>query len=178
MVAYHDLEWGTPVHDDRRLFEFLVLEGAQAGLSWEGILRKREAYRAAFAGFDPAQVAGFGDKELKELLLNPGIVRNRLKCSSAIQNANAFLRLQELEGSFHDYLWHWTGGRTVHNHHRRKEEVPASTELSVRISKDLRKRGFLFVGPVIIYSFLQAVGVINDHLVGCFRHGQLIASQE
>ena len=174
MVAYHDLEWGKPVHDDQKLFEFLVLEGAQAGLSWETILRKREAYRSAFAGFNPEQVAGFGEVDMNGLFKNTGIVRNRLKISSAIRNAGAFLRLKETEGSFQHYLWHWTGGRTIHNHHRQMKDIPTSTELSENISKDLRQRGFSFTGPVIIYAYLQAVGVVNDHLVDCFRHQQLL----
>ncbi len=172
-VAYHDEEWGVPVHDDRRLFEFLVLEGAQAGLSWETILRKREAYRKAFAGFDPARVAAFGPGDVERLLGDAGIVRNRRKVESAVANARAFLAVQREFGSFDAYLWRFVGGRPVQNAWREMAEVPARTPESEAMSRDLRRRGFGFVGPTICYAFMQAVGMVNDHLVGCFRHREL-----
>jgi DNA-3-methyladenine glycosylase I len=168
-VAYHDEEWGVPSRDDRHLFEMLVLEGAQAGLSWITILRKRESYRKAFAGFDPAEVARFGPKDVERLLGDAGIVRNRLKVESAIDSANAFLALQEEAGSFSSWLWAYVGGRPVESSFLEMREVPAKTPLAERISKDLRKRGFRFVGPTIVYAYLQAVGVVNDHLVSCPR---------
>jgi DNA-3-methyladenine glycosylase I len=168
--AYHDDEWGTPEHDDRVLFEFLVLEGAQAGLSWRTILEKREGYRRAFAGFDPAKVARFTDAKLDRLMQDAGIVRNRLKIASARSNARAFIKLQKEFGSFDAYLWAFVGGQPVKNRWRSLKEVPARTELSDRISKDLLKRGFKFFGSTIVYSYLQAMGVVDDHLVGCFRH--------
>jgi DNA-3-methyladenine glycosylase I len=161
-VAYHDLEWGVPVHDDRLLFEFLVLEGAQAGLSWSTILKKRDAYRAAF---DHAKVA--------ELLANPGIVRNRAKIVSAIRNARAFLLVQQEFGSFDAYMWQFVGGRARQNSWRSLSEIPASTPESEAMSKDLRKRGFNFVGPTICYAHMQATGMVNDHTVDCFRHAEL-----
>jgi DNA-3-methyladenine glycosylase I len=176
MVAYHDEEWGVPVHDDQRLFEFLVLEGAQAGLSWATILRKREAYRRAFAGFDPAAVARFGRKELEGLLGDAGIVRNRLKISSAVINAQSFLGVQEEFGSFDAYIWDFVGGDPVVNRHKKMEDMPASSPKSAAMSRDLRARGFRFVGPTICYAFMQAVGLVNDHLVGCFRHAQISAA--
>ena len=169
-VAYHDEEWGVPSHDDRHLFEMLVLEGAQAGLSWITILRKRESYRKAFAGFDPAKVARFGPKDVDRLLGDAGIVRNRLKIESAIDGAKAFLALQKEAGSFSSWLWAHVGGRPVRGAFREMREVPAKTSLAEAISKELRKRGFRFVGPTIVYAYLQAVGVVNDHLVGCPRH--------
>ncbi len=172
-AAYHDLEWGAPLHDDRRLFEFLILEGAQAGLSWETILRKREAYRAAYDGFDPARVAGYDGAKIAALLADPGIVRNRRKIAASVANARAFLRVQAEFGSFDAYLWAWTGGRPRINRWQRLAEIPAETEESRRLSRDLRARGFAFVGPVIVYAFMQAVGMVNDHLVDCFRHSQL-----
>jgi len=172
-VAYHDEEWGVPVHDDRLLFEFLVLEGAQAGLSWLTILRKREGYRAAFAGFDPATVAGFGPAEVERLLGDPGIVRNRLKVEAAIRNARAFLAVQEEFGSFDAYVWGFSGGATIHNAWRSVEEIPAKTADAERLSADLRRRGFRFVGPTIIYAHMQATGMINDHTVDCFRWSEL-----
>jgi DNA-3-methyladenine glycosylase I len=168
-VAYHDEEWGVPSRDDRHLFEMLVLEGAQAGLSWITILRKREGYRRAFAGFDPAKVARFGPKDVERLLGDAGIVRNRLKVESAIDSAKAFLALQEEAGSFSSWLWAHVDGRPVESSFREMREVPAKTPLAERISKDLRKRGFRFVGPTIVYAYLQAVGVVNDHLVSCPR---------
>jgi DNA-3-methyladenine glycosylase I len=166
-ARYHDEEWGRPVREDRRLFEMLTLEGAQAGLSWSTILRKRAAYRKAFAGFDPAKVARFDARRRAALLQDPGIVRNRLKVDSTVTNAQAFLALQQEFGSFDRYLWDWVGGRPVLNGWRTRGQVPASSELSDRISRDLKKRGFRFVGSTIIYAFLQAVGVVNDHTAGC-----------
>jgi DNA-3-methyladenine glycosylase I len=168
-VAYHDAEWGVPVHDDCRLFEFLILEGAQAGLSWSTILKKREGYRLAFLGFDPARVAGFGDADQQVLLANPGIVRNRLKVASAITNARAFLEVQSAFGTFDAYLWRFVDGTPVRNAWRSMGEVPASTPVSDALSKDLAKRGFRFVGTTIMYAFMQATGMVNDHTVDCFR---------
>jgi len=165
-TRYHDEEWGRPVHDDRHLFEMLTLEGAQAGLSWSTILRKRAAYRKAFAKFDPAKVARFDAHRRAALLQDPGIVRNRLKIDSTVSNARAFLAIQQEFGSFSRYLWDWVGGRPVINGWRRGQ-VPAHSELSDRISRDLKKRGFRFVGSTIIYAYLQAVGVVNDHTKGC-----------
>jgi len=172
-VAYHDEEWGVPVRDDQRLFEFLILEGAQAGLSWITILRKREAYRKAFAEFDANEVARFGARQVRKLLGDPGIVRNKLKIESAIGNARAFLRVQEEFGSFASYQWDFVGGKPIVNRRASSKQVPPRTELSDALSKDLKKRGFRFVGSTIVYAHLQAVGVVNDHLVGCFRHAQL-----
>lgn len=169
-IAYHDEEWGNPVHDDHTLFEFLILEGAQAGLSWSTVLKKRARYRDVMAGFDPARVARFDARKKKRLLADPGIIRNRLKVDSAVRNARAFLAVQEEHGSFDAYLWNFVGGRPVVNRWKKLGEIPASTELSDRLSKDLKKRGFNFVGSTICYAFLQAVGVVNDHVVGCFRH--------
>ena len=174
-VAYHDREWGVPVRDDRTLFEFLLLEGAQAGLSWRTILTKREAYRAAFAGFDPDWVARFDQDRIEELLADPGIVRNRRKVEAAVGNARAFLAVQEERGSFSDYIWSFTDGQPIQNRWRRLEEVPATTPLAAVISKDLRARGFRFVGPTIVYAHMQATGMVNDHLLGCFRHAQVAA---
>ncbi|MGZ3496701.1 MAG: DNA-3-methyladenine glycosylase I [Vulcanimicrobiaceae bacterium] len=166
-IAYHDNEWGVPVHDDRLLFEFLVLEGAQAGLSWETILRKREAYRAAFDGFDPQRVARYTAKRIERLLNDPGIIRNRLKIVSAVNNAKAFLSVQREFGSFDAYLWGFVNGKPIRNRPKSLADVPAKTPLSDAISKDLRKRGFSFVGSTIIYAFMQAVGVVDDHVPGC-----------
>ena len=171
MIAYHDEEWGVPLHDDRRLFEFLILEGAQAGLSWETILQKRAAYRRAFAGFDPAKVARFGPADVRRLMGDPGIVRNRLKIESTISNARALPAVVREFGSFDAYVWHFTDGRPVTNRWSAMSQLPARTEISDAMSKDLKRRGFRFVGPTICYAFMQAVGVVNDHLVGCFRHG-------
>jgi DNA-3-methyladenine glycosylase I len=172
-VAYHDEEWGVPSRDDRHLFEMLVLEGAQAGLSWITILRKREGYRKAFAGFDPAKVSRFGPKDVERLLGDAGIVRNRLKIASAIGNAKAFLALQAEEGSFSSWLWRYVDGKPVQGNFREMREVPAKTPLAERISKDLLKRGFRFVGPTIVYAYLQAVGIVNDHLVTCPRRREV-----
>jgi len=170
---YHDREWGVPVHDDRLLFEFLILEGAQAGLSWITILRKRPAYRSAFANFDPHQVALFGEAEVSELLANPGIVRNRLKIASAVQNARAFLALQEEFGSFDGYLWRFVDGAPQQNAWRSLSEVPATSKVSDLLSRDLKKRGCNFVGSTICYAFMQAVGMVNDHTTDCFRWREL-----
>ena len=178
-VAYHDQEWGVPLHDDRALFEFLILEGAQAGLSWITILRKRDHYRAAFDGFDPAKVARYDQRQVARLLNDPGIVRNRLKIASAIINAGKLLALQEKfagdgqDGGFSEYLWRFVDGKPVHNAWRSQSELPAQTPLSVAMSKDLAAQGFKFVGPTICYSLMQAVGLVNDHLVDCFRHHEL-----
>jgi DNA-3-methyladenine glycosylase I len=172
-IPYHDLEWGTPVHDDHKLFEFLVLEGAQAGLSWETILRKRDNYRAAFDNFDPQLVAAYGDEKAAALLSDPGIVRNRLKIASAIRNAQAFLQVQAEFGSFDAYLWGFVDGKPVVNAWKNLGELPASTPLSDALSKDLKKRGFNFVGSTICYAFMQAVGLVNDHKVTCFRYAEV-----
>ena len=170
---YHDEEWGTPVHDDRRHFEMLCLEGAQAGLSWITILRKRENYCAAFDDFDPVLVAGYDDEKVAELLANPGIVRNRLKVRAFIQNAQAFLRVQAEFGSFDAYIWGFVGGAPVVNHFQSMAELPAQTPVAEAMSKDLKKRGFTFVGPTICYAYMQACGMVNDHVVGCFRRSDL-----
>jgi DNA-3-methyladenine glycosylase I len=170
-IAYHDAEWGVPVHDDRVLFEFLTLEGAQAGLSWETILRKRDAYRTAFAGFDPAAVARFTPARVEKLLGNPGIVRNRLKIAGAVRNAKAFLAVQREFGSFDAYVWAFVGGAPRVNRRTRLQHLPATTPESDALSRDLRKRGFTFVGSTICYAFMQAVGLVNDHTIDCFRRG-------
>ena len=172
-IQYHDAEWGVPVHDDRLLFEFLVLEGAQAGLSWETILKKRENYRRAFDNFDPAVVARYGQKKLKGLLADAGIVRNRLKIEAAVQNAKAFLAVRDAIGTFDEYIWGFVGNEPRHNTWRLIQEVPARTAESDAMSKDLKRRGFTFVGSTICYAFMQAVGMVNDHLVDCFRHAEL-----
>jgi DNA-3-methyladenine glycosylase I len=172
-IRYHDEEWGVPVHDDCRWFEFLILEGAQAGLSWDTILRKREHYRRAFAGFEPRAVARFDDARIESLLGDSGIVRNRLKITSAVKNARAFLGVQDEFGGFDAYIWRFVEGRPVQNRWRRLEEVPARTPLSDALGKDLKKRGFTFVGSTICYALMQATGVVNDHLVGCFRHREI-----
>jgi DNA-3-methyladenine glycosylase I len=169
MIEYHDREWGVPVHDDRVLFEFITLEGAQAGLSWETILAKREAYRRAFAGFDPARVARFTRAQRARLMKDPGIVRNRLKIDSTVTNAAAFLAVQRESGSFDRFLWNFAGGGPIRNRFRDPGEVPARTELSDALSKELKRRGFRFVGTTICYAFMQAVGVVDDHVAGCFR---------
>lgn len=174
--AYHDNEWGLPLHDDRLLFEFLILEGAQAGLSWITILRKREGYRRAFAGFDPEKVARFGAEKVSELMADAGIVRNRLKIESAISNARAFLEVKREFGSFDSYIWSFTGGRTLQNSWQRLSDVPASTPESDRMSKDLKKRGFRFVGSTICYAFMQATGMVNDHTTDCFRYQELMCN--
>jgi DNA-3-methyladenine glycosylase I len=173
MIRYHDEEWGVPVHDDNRLFEFLILEGAQAGLSWNTILSKRENYRQALAGFDPARVAKFDATKVGQLLANPGIVRNRLKIAATIENARAFLAVQREFGRFDRYLWGFVDGRPIQNEPRSHCDVPARTPLSDALSKDLKRRGFKFVGSTICYAFMQAVGMVNDHTVDCFRRKEL-----
>jgi DNA-3-methyladenine glycosylase I len=173
MVAYHDEEWGVPVHDDRVLYEFLVLEGAQAGLSWSTILRKRDAYRRAFDRFEPRKVAGYDKRKVSALLADAGIVRNRAKIESAIKNAKAFLAIQEEFGSFDAYQWRFVDGRPVQNRWRAVREVPPRTAQSDVMSKDLKRRGFSFVGSTILYAHMQAVGMVNDHLVDCFRHREV-----
>jgi len=172
-LEYHDREWGVPVHDDRLLFEFLILEGAQAGLSWITILRKREAYRTAFAGFDPEQVARFDAAKVAELLANPGIVRNRLKVESAITNARAFLQVREDFGSFNDYMWRFVDNAPIQNAWKSIDKIPTSTPVSDALSRDLKKRGFRFVGTTICYAHMQAVGMVNDHTKDCFRWREL-----
>ena len=172
-MAYHDHQWGVPEHDEHRLFEMLVLEGAQAGLSWVTILRKREAYRRAFAGFDPAQVARFGENEVAALLADPGIVRNRLKIRAAIGNAAAFLAVREEVGSFDRFVWQLAGGAPQVNRRRRAADVPARTAASDAMSRELQRRGFKFVGTTICYAYMQAVGMVNDHLVSCFRYEEV-----
>ncbi len=169
-VSYHDREWGVPVWDDRTQFEFLLLEGAQAGLSWSTILNKREGYREAFAGFDPERIARFGKREQARLMSNPGIVRNRLKIEAAIGNARAYLEFQAQYGSFARHLWSFVGGRPIQNRFRDTTQVPASTAESEALSKDLKRRGFRFVGGTIMYAHMQATGMVNDHLTKCFRH--------
>lgn len=168
-VEYHDTEWGVPVHDDLRHFEMLTLEGAQAGLSWETILRKREHYRRAFAGFDPAKVARFTPARIEKLLLDPGLVRNRLKIQSAVKNARAFLAIQKEFGTFDAYVWRFVANRPINRKRKSRADVPAKTGESDALSKDLRKRGFNFVGSTIIYAYMQAVGLVNDHTTDCFR---------
>jgi len=172
-VAYHDTEWGVPVHDDRLLFEFLILEGAQAGLSWITILKKRDAYRRAFAGFDAEKVARFGPRQVARLLADVGIVRNRLKIEAAINNAQRFLAVQEEFGSFDEYVWRFVDGRPIVNRWKTLKQVPASTPASDALSKDLKTRGFKFVGSTICYAHMQATGMVNDHLAGCFRHAEV-----
>jgi len=172
-ISYHDAEWGVPLHDDRGLFEFLILEGAQAGLSWETILKKRDNYREAFDGFDAGRVARYTPKKVERLMANPGIVRNRLKIESAISNARAFLDVQKEAGSFDAYIWGFVGGKPRVNTVRGMGDVPASTSQSDAMSKDLKKRGFRFVGTTICYAFMQATGMVNDHAVDCFRYREV-----
>jgi len=174
-IKYHDEEWGVPVHDDRKHFEFLVLEGAQAGLSWSTILKRRENYRKAYDNFDPAKVAKYNEAKVDELLANAGIIRNRKKIESSINNAKLFLEVQKEFGSFDNYIWSFVNHKPVINSWKKLSEIPATTELSDRISKDLKKRGFSFVGSTIIYAHIQAIGLVNDHLVSCFRYHQLIS---
>ena len=173
MITYHDEEWGVPLHDDRALFEFLVLEGAQAGLSWETILKKRDNYRKAFNGFDPRRIAKYDDKKVEQLLSDPGIIRNRLKITAAIQNAKSFLAVQKEFGSFDVYMWQFVGGQPKINKLRSWSDVQAETPESQAMSKDLIRRGFKFVGPTICYAFMQAVGMVNDHLITCFRYKEI-----
>jgi DNA-3-methyladenine glycosylase I len=177
-IAYHDREWGVPVHDDRLLFEFLVLEGAQAGLSWLTILKKREGYRKAFAGFDPQKVARLSPADMDRLLADPGIVRNRLKVASAVNNAQAFLRVQEDHGSFDAYVWRFVDGETIQNRWKTIADIPTKTPEAERLSADLKRRGFRFVGPTIMYAHMQATGMVNDHTVECFRWADLRAKDD
>jgi DNA-3-methyladenine glycosylase I len=169
-IHYHDAEWGVPVHEDKKLFEFLILEGAQAGLSWDTILRKRENYRTSFDDFDEEKIARYDEKKMVSLLQNEGIVRNRLKIASTIQNAKSFLKVREEFGSFDDYIWRFVNGEPIKNDWKNLSEVPAKTSVSDAMSKDLKKRGFNFVGSTIMYAFMQACGLANDHLVSCFRY--------
>ncbi len=173
-IQYHDAEWGVPIHDDRILFEFLLLEGVQAGLSWLTVLRKRENYRLAYDGFDPKIVASYNDTKIHELLQNEGIIRNRLKIAASVNNAKRFLEVQKEFGSFDKYIWSFVNYKPIVNFHTTMDEIPTTTLLAEKISKDLKGRGFKFVGPTIIYAHMQATGMLNDHLVSCFRHGELI----
>lgn len=174
-IKYHDTQWGVPLHDDQKLFELLVLEGAQAGLSWITILKKRKNYRSAFDNFDPDLVARYDTKKIEELLTNKGIVRNRLKIVTAIDNAGAFIKVRDEFGSFDKYIWRFTGNKTIMNAWEKPEDIPSRTPESVAMSRDLKKRGFKFVGPVICYAFMQAAGMVNDHLTDCFRYRELTA---
>ena len=173
LQRYHDTEWGTPLHDDRALFEFLVLDGAQAGLSWLTVLRKREDYRRAFGGFDPEKVARYDSRKVRALLADPGIIRNRLKVESAVGNAKAFLAIQREFGSFDTYIWRFVRGRTKRNRWRGRRQIPARTKESDEMSRALRERGFRFVGPTICYAFMQAAGMVNDHVISCFRYDSI-----
>jgi len=173
MVRYHDEEWGVPVHDERLLFEFLVLEGMQAGLSWQTILRKRENFRQAFDNFDPVLIAQYDEQKVAALLANPGIIRNRLKIAGAIQNAKSFLAVQQAFGSFDAYIWRFVDGKPIQNARKTLKDIPARTPESDAMSADLRKRGFKFVGSTICYAHMQATGMVNDHVIGCFRHAEL-----
>jgi DNA-3-methyladenine glycosylase I len=174
-IAYHDREWGVPLHDDRALFEFLILEGAQAGLSWETVLAKRQRYRAVFDGFDPSKIARYGERKVARLLADPGIIRNRLKIAAAVRNARAFLAVQREHGSFDAYVWAFVGGSPIRNRWRTPDDVPARTAESDALSRDLSRRGFSFVGSTICYAFMQAVGMVNDHLTTCYRYRELRA---
>ena len=174
-IDYHDNEWGVPIHDDRTLFEFLILEGAQAGLSWETVLKKRENYRKAFSNFDPVKVSRYSDKKVEALMGNKGIIRNRLKITSAIKNAKRFLEVQKEFGSFDTYIWQFVNGKPITNRFKSIQEIPATTKESDAMSKDLKKRGFTFVGPTICYAHMQATGMVNDHIVGCFRYKEIKA---
>jgi len=174
-IQYHDLEWGVPVHEDRKQFEFLILEGAQAGLSWSTVLNKREGYRKAFANFDPVKVARFSEKKIETLIQNPSIIRNRLKITSAVSNARAFLAIQEEYGSFDTYIWAFVGGKPLQNRWNAMDEVPVTSPESDALSKDLKQRGLKFVGSTIMYAHLQAAGLVNDHLLSCFRYRECAA---
>lgn len=173
MIEYHDNEWGVPLHDDRKHFEFIVLDGAQAGLSWQTVLRKRETYRKAFDNFDYGKVARYNENKITELLNDPGIIRNRLKVNSAVQNAKAFLEVRKEFGTFDEYIWQFVGGNPIHNSWKSLKELPAKTPISDAMSKDMKKRGFNFVGSTICYAYMQAAGMVNDHTVDCFRHREL-----
>ena len=175
-ITYHDTEWGVPVHDDQKHFEFLILEGAQAGLSWSTILKRRDGYRAAFADFDAAEVATFNQHKIESLLLDPGIIRNRLKVKSAVTNASAFLEIQKEFGTFNKYIWSFVGGKPVLNSWKLMNEIPATSKESDALSKDLKKRGFKFVGSTIIYAHMQACGLVNDHTTDCFRYQEIVDS--
>lgn len=172
-VSYHDTEWGVPLHDDQRLFEFLILEGAQAGLSWLTVLKKRDEYRKAFDQFDPKKVARYTPAKIEKLLGNEGIIRNKLKINSAVRNAKAFLQIQKEFGSFDEYIWNFVGGKPITNQWKTLQDIPAKTPLSDTISKELKKRGFNFVGSTIIYAFMQATGMVNDHTTTCFRYNEI-----
>ena len=172
-IEYHDAEWGVPVHDDKRLFEFLILEGAQAGLSWDTVLRKRENYRAAFDNFDAKKIALYDEQKQAELLKNEGIIRNRLKIASTIRNAKSYLKIKEEFGSFDSYIWNFVDGKPIKNSRKDLSEIPAKTSVSDTMSKDLKRRGFNFVGSTIMYAFMQACGLVNDHLVSCFRYKEI-----
>lgn len=172
-LRYHDKEWGVPLHSDKKLFEFLILEGAQAGLSWITVLRKRSAYRKAFDNFDFNKVALYKETKIESLLNNPGIIRNRLKIRGAVKNAQAFLQVRNQFGTFNKYIWQFTNGKTIHNSWTSLKEIPAQTEQSQQMSKDLKKRGFTFVGPTICYAFMQATGMVNDHIVDCYRYKEI-----
>jgi DNA-3-methyladenine glycosylase I len=176
-VAYHDQEWGVPLHDEQKLFEFLILEGAQAGLSWLTILKKRDAYRTAYYQFDIEKVARFNSRSIERLMNNPGIVRNRLKIEASINNARAFLEVQDEFGSFDKFIWQYVDHQAIQNQWKRLRDIPTSTRESEQMSEDLRQRGFRFVGPTICYAFMQAVGMVNDHVTGCFRHKQVARSK-
>lgn len=172
-IPYHDEEWGVPIHDEHLWFEFLILEGAQAGLSWDTILRKRQRYREVFSQFDPQKVARFDTRKVRQLLADPGIIRNRLKIAAAISNARAFLKVQDEFGKFDTYIWNFVGGAPIRNQWKTRRQVPAATPLATALSKDLIKRGFRFVGPTIVYALMQGTGLVNDHLVSCFRHNAI-----
>jgi DNA-3-methyladenine glycosylase I len=172
-IQYHDEEWGVPVHDDRKHFEFLILEGAQAGLSWATVLKKREGYRKAFAGFDPVKVSKFTDARIEQILLDEGIIRNRLKVFAAVNNAKRFLEVQKEEGSFDNYIWRFVNGKPIQNKPKTLKEIPATSKESDALSKDLIRRGFKFVGSTVIYAHMQACGLVNDHLVDCWRYNQV-----
>ncbi|WP_400167369.1 DNA-3-methyladenine glycosylase I [Fidelibacter multiformis] len=174
MMTYHDTEWGVPLHDDQGLFEFLILDGFQAGLSWSIVLRKRGAFRQAFDGFDPEKIARYDEEKVQALLQNPEIIRNRRKIDGAIRNARSFLSIREQKGSFNDYIWMFTDGKTIHNHWREESQIPVTSSESDAMSKDLKQHGFSFVGSTICYAFMQAAGLVNDHLISCFRHQELI----
>ena len=174
MAEYHDREWGVPTHDESELFGLIILEGAQAGLSWRTVLHRREAYRESFASFDPLEVSRYTPEKLEDLRVNSGIIRNRLKIASAVKNAKVFLEVQKEYGSFAKYIWAYVDHKPVMNHFKEWSDVPAETDLSKAISKDLKKRGFSFVGPTIMYAYMQSVGMVNDHLTSCFRHGQIL----
>ena len=175
MLAYHDEEWGVPVHDDLKWFEFIVLDAFQAGLSWRTVLHKRKSFRQTFKGFDPRKVARMSEADLEKARNNPAIIRNRLKIKATVNNASAFLKLQKQYGSFDAFLWRFTEGKTIQNRWKTMEDIPASTSLSDRVSKELKSHGFSFVGTTIVYAFLQAGGIVNDHIVSCFRHKELLA---